>query len=220
MLTDCLKDDSPQVKAYAASALGHLGDDRPQVAEAMANLLTDSDPVVRRAAPGALRQMKLPREVSIPLFVKVLSNADEGAVMGALQTLAESGEKAVPFLLDALKQPKAAYWACLALAEIGPPAKAAVPDLARLTASDQPEMRLQACMALGAIGPDATSATPGLIKILQSDQMAGVRYGAAFALGRIAPNDSAAIIALQKAGASDDKFLQIVCRLGHCQDIP
>ncbi len=209
-LADGLRDADAQVRAYSAYALGRLGDARPPVAEAVSALLTDPDPMVRRAALRGLRQMKLPREVSIPLFVKTLSTADQSAVMGGIQTIAESGENALPFLMDALKQPRAAYWACLVLAEIGPAAKAAVPELIKLASSGEPEMRLQACMALGAIGPDAAAALPMLSNIVHSDPLPGVRYAAAFAIGGIGVRDVASLAALKKAAESDDKFLKIV----------
>lgn len=219
-LTAALKDESPLVRAYAASALGRLEDTRPDVAEAMAGMLTDEDAMVRRAALRSLRQMKLPREVSIPLFVKTLTHADQMGMMAAIQTIAESGEKAVPFLVDALGQPRAAYWAALTLAEMGPLAKPAVPGLARLLSSNEPETRLQACMALGAIGADAQSALPALVKILGSDPLPGVRYAAAFAIGGIRVRDEAAIAALRKAGQSNDKFLRIVAAAALARILP
>ncbi len=207
-----LKNPEPLVRAYSAQALGRLGDNRTEVAEALAPLLTDKEPRVRRAAIRTIRQLKLPRSVSIPLFVKTLDSADPNDAIAAVQTLAEAGAEAMPFLLDALKQPRAAYWASVAISEVGPPAKAAVPDLIKMLSSDEPELAFQACMALGSIGPDAKTALPDLEKILNAKVMLGVKYAAAFALGRIAtPDDSAAMSALNKAGQTDDKFMQIVC---------
>ena len=209
-LTAGLKDENAQVRAYSAYAFGALKDDRSEVADTMFVLLTDSDAMVRRAAMKALRQMKLPREVSIPLFVKTLSHADQTAVMGAMQTISEAGDAAVPFLIDALKRPESAYWACLTLAEIGPPARGAVGPVAQLLTAKEPEIRLQACMALGAIGSDAKEALPGLLKLLQNDSLAGVRYSAAFAIGGIGVADEGAISALNAAIESNDKFLATV----------
>lgn len=219
-LTTALKDENPQVRAYAAYALGRLEDNRPDVAEAMSNMLTDEDIMVRRAALRALRQMKLPREVSIPLFAKTLTHADQAGVMGAFQVITESGDKAVPFLVDALGHPKAAYWATMILAEMGPVAKPAVPALTKLVTSSEPEMRLQACMALGAIGAEGKAALPALVKTLSSDPLAGVRYAAAYAIGGIGVRDEAAIAALRKASQTDDKFLRIVAAAALARTLP
>ncbi len=202
-----LKDDNPTVRAYSAYALGTLGVSTPAVVEGLGVQLTDKESLVRRAALRALQKLKLPRDVSIPLFVKTLSSAQPDAVMAALHTLAEAGETAVPFLQDALANPQAASWACMALAQMGPSAKMAVPGLTKLTASKQPNLRLEASMALGSVGPDAKDALPALAKLAESDPLPGVRYAAAFAIGGIATKDATATSVLEKLGQGDDKFL-------------
>ena len=110
-------------------ALGQIGDKEPAAVDALFNALLDKDPAVRRAARNALRSLKLPRETTLPKLVKVLKSAEPGVAASVIQTVAEGGEAAVPFLIDALKDKEASYWACLAIAEIGPKAKATVPGL-------------------------------------------------------------------------------------------
>lgn len=205
-----LKDENPTVRAYSAYALGMLGANSPPVVEGLAGLTTDKESLVRRAALRSLQKLKLPTAVSIPLFVKTLSSAQPDAVSAALQTIAEAGEKAVPFLQAALDHPQAASWACIALSEMGPAAKESVPALTKLLSSKQPNLRLDACMALGAIGPDAKGALPALAKLVESDPFPGVRYAAAFAIGGIATQSSAAESVLEKMSAGDDKFLRTV----------
>ncbi len=147
-----LADDDPRVRAYAAFALGSLEIKTPAVISAIGAQIADPDPLVRRTAFRTLRKMDLPSSVTVPLWVKTMATTNPDAAMAAAQTLAEGGEKSVAFLRAALADPKAAYWACLALAEIGPPAKDATPDIAKLLTSAEPNVRLEASMALGAIG--------------------------------------------------------------------
>ena len=106
-----------------------------------------------------------------------------------------------------MKNEKTCYWACIALGSMGPKAKAAVPEITKLTTSKDPAMRMQAVIALGEIGPDAKSAVPALIKAL-SDEQNSVRYGAAYALGRI--GDKEATPELMKQTTSDDAFLKMI----------
>jgi HEAT repeat protein len=146
----------------------------------------------------------------MPKMVKTLKSASPADAAAALATMAEAGEQAVPFLTECLDDKQACYWACMALGDIGPAAKAAVPHLTKLQAREEPEVRLQALVALGSIGPDARSAVPAIVKSLHSDKIEGVRYAAAYALGQIGAGDKASRAALAKAMDSDDAFLQIV----------
>jgi HEAT repeat protein len=209
-LVPLAKDPDAKARAYSAYALGQLGDSRPQVVEPLLVLAGDKDLLVRRAAQRAIRALQLPRETLIPLMVKHLKEASPADVMGTLNTLAESGVMAVPLLIDCLKDKEAAYWACLALAEIGPAAKDAVPSLAALMTSPTPEIRMQALMALSEIGPDAQSALPAISKALESDTFGGVRYAAAFAIGKIGVRDTNSVATLKVAMNGKDKFLRMV----------
>jgi HEAT repeat protein len=127
-----------------------------------------------------------------------------------LETLAEGGDRSVPFLVDCLDDGDASYWACLALAEIGPPAKAAVPGLTKLAAHAEPEMRLEAVVTLGEIGPDAKAAALNLLDALTKDEFAGVRYAAAYSLGKIGATTPAIDAALKTAAKTDDAYLRLL----------
>jgi HEAT repeat protein len=208
-LIKLLADPDSKVRGYAAFALGKCGDSSPAAVAALARAAVAPDAMVRRSAIGALRALKLPRDVSIPLMAKVLVSADPASATAALETLAEAGPAAIPFLTDALKQPAAAYWACLALADIGPAAKAAVGPLATVAQSADPEVRMQAIIALGAVGPAAKSALPVLISALQTDKSAAVRYAAAFAIRKIGSDDPAALSALRQAVENQNPTLPL-----------
>lgn len=209
-LVEALKDPSPEVRAYAADALGAIGDRRPEVVDALFVAVADKSPVVRRETLQTLRLLRLPREVTIPRFAKMLREAQPADVGPVLETLAEGGDASVPFLVDCLNDGDAAYWACLALAEIGPEAKAAAPGLTKLAAHAEPEMRLEAVVALGEIGPEAKSAAPTLLDALTKDDFTGVRYAAAFSLGKIGTTTPAIDAALKTAAKSDDAYLRLL----------
>ena len=106
-----------------------------------------------------------------------------------------------------MENEKTCYWACIALGSMGPKAKAAVPEITKMTTSKDPAMRMQAVIALGEIGPDAKSAVPALIKAL-TDEQNSVRYGAAYALGRLGAKE--ATPDLMKQTTSDDAFLKLI----------
>jgi HEAT repeat protein len=157
----------------------------------------------------ALREIDPPQEKSLPVVLKILEEGDPAVVMAAMLTLAEEGETVVPRLCKALENEQACYWACIVLAEIGPEAKGAVPQLKAVLKHEQPETRLQAVAALGEIGPAAKPLTADIVALLENDPFGGVRYAAAFALGKIG-TDAGATAALNKAVDKGDAFLKLL----------
>ena len=149
-LTELLKDNSAKVRAHAACALGEIGAPAKPAVPALAELLKDPDETVRRQAVKAVMHIHPGPQVTIPLCVKLLEDSDPGVRVRVLNAVAEAGPKAVPGLIAALKNDKAAYWACLVLREIGPAAKDAVPALAEKLKDPRPEIRREAILALAA----------------------------------------------------------------------
>jgi HEAT repeat protein len=163
---------------------------------------------VRREVRSALRAIAPPREVALPLWIKMLETASPADAAAAVASLAEAGEAAVPGLVEALDHKDAVYWACLALSEIGPAAAPAVPKLTELLDSEEMETRLQATIALAHIGPAAKPAEAKIIEQLHNDKLPGVRYAAAYALGSIGDKE-VAIPELGKEFDSEDEFLRV-----------
>lgn len=209
LLKLCDHDDAT-VRGQAAHALGTIGDQSEEVVQKLGHLALDPEATVRRATFKAIRALKLPREVTIPLMVEVMRSAEPAAAVAALHTIAEAGEKAIPFLSDCCDDKDAAYWACLALAQMGPAAKEAVPNVMKVLEHEDPEVRLQALVTLGEIGPESKPAVEAITTALKSDDFTGVRYAAAFALGQIGVADEAVVSALDEVEASDDPFLKVV----------
>ena len=150
-LTELLKDNSAKVRAHAACALGEIGAPAKPAVPALAELLKDPDETVRRQAVKAVMHIHPGPQVTIPLCVKLLEDSDPGVRVRVLNAVAEAGPKAVPGLIAALKNDKAAYWACLVLREIGPAAKDAVPALVKRLRDSRPEIRREAILALAAV---------------------------------------------------------------------
>lgn len=208
-LIKALKSENAMVRGHAAHALGQIGPASKSAADQLASLLADPESHVRRAAVKSLLALQLPPEQLIKFMLQALEsqNMDPSVTVPALEALAQSGDAGVQALIKALNNDNARYWACIALASVGPNAKAAVPELVKLTTHSEPEVRMQSVMAIGEIGPDAKTAVPALIKALD-DQEHSVRYGAALALAKI--GDASAVEGLEKQLASDDRFLKMI----------
>jgi HEAT repeat protein len=208
-LIAALKSDDPMVRGYAANALEGIGEASQPAATALAALLTDKNSDVRRAAMDALVGINLKPEILVPILKQALeeANMDPSLTVPTLNALADAGEPGLAVLIGELKNEKAQYWACIALGEAGPKAKAAVPELSRLAQSKYPAIRMQAIMTLGAIGPDSKPATPLLVKAL-SDEQNSVRYAAAFAIGKIGAKEATS--ELTKQLDSKDHFLGMI----------
>jgi HEAT repeat protein len=217
VLLGLLADTDPIVATQSAAAIGLIREDdgRKDIPAADAQVYasavdplikstTHPDARVRRSAVRTLRRLAPSAEQLARLLSKQLADVDPSVVMPALNTLADMDDDAVPFLLEALNQPKSRYWATIALAEIGPEAAPAVDALARLAAEGETEERMQAFLALAAIGEKAATASPVMMQALESDNSA-VHFPAAFALGSVRATDADA--ALEKAVAGNDPFL-------------
>jgi HEAT repeat protein len=202
-----LKDKSPAVRASAAHSLGELGAAAKPAAEGLIALLGDSDQLVRRQAIQALGAIRPGPDVTVPLFIKMMDDADPGVRMRVLQAVSSAGEKAVPALIAALKNEKAAYWAILVLRDIGPAAKAAVPALVEQLQDKRPEIRREAILALATMDDAASAAVPKIAGLLGDEN---ARNAATYALGRIGSIPADAMVTIRANTKSDDKMLATV----------
>jgi len=209
-LVKALNHKDPNVRAYAAFALGKIGADSEDVVDALIDKAFEKSVLVRRACLRALRSLDPPVEKTLPHVLKMLEEAEPAIVMQALHTVAEEGKDIVPRLCEVLKHEKACHWACLVLAEIGPDAKDAVPHLKDVLKHGDPDVRLQALVTAGEIGPASKPLIPDIVEAFEKDEFGGVRYAAAFALGKIG-TDANATKALTAAVEHDDPFLRMIC---------
>ena len=84
----------------------------------------------------------------------------------------------------------------------------AVPSLARLLRNPEPHVQMHAAESLGRIGPEATAAIPALTATLR-DPDASVREAAILALQQMGPGAKAAIPALAESVRDQDRYVGI-----------
>ena len=152
----------------------------------------------------AIRAIHPGPKVMIPICVKLLEDPDPAIRGRILNAIAESGVEAVPALIEALKDEKAAFWALIILRDIGPAAKDAIPAITEKLKDKKPEIRREAVLTLGAFGEAAAPAVPQIAALL-SDEHAGT--AATFVLGELGqiPKDAEATV---RANAkSNDQML-------------
>ncbi|WP_158545318.1 HEAT repeat domain-containing protein [Bremerella cremea] len=207
-LSQLLDSPVPKLRAYAAYALGNIADNKLAALPKLIKLVADQDAMVRRNALEALLDLDVDSEVSLPILVNVLENSDPAMVLPVLNEMAEQGERAIPRLRKALKNERAAYWACLVAEAMGPKAAPLVPDLTEVLSSKDPGTRMHALIALGEIGPAAKPALDAVVKALENDPVPAVKYSAAFALASMEAEK--ATDALKKAAEGEDAFLTLI----------
>lgn len=203
-LGKALKDRDRNVRIAAANALGSLGAKARPAVPALIEALRDPNGYVRAWVAEALVRTKAPPEQVIPPLVQALATPNYAGRIG--NALAGLGPVVVAPLEKALASddPHLRQGAASALADLGPKAKEAVPELAELVRRDPaPAVRKEAASALGRIGREAASATPALTEALQSKELE-VRRAAAQALSRVARPEQLDVALLRKTLQDED----------------
>jgi HEAT repeat protein len=116
----------------------------------------------------------------------------------------EEARKEIAALVEALRDdvPRVRARVALALAEIGPEARGAVPTLRKLLHDADPRVRAGAVRALGAIGGEVAPTLPRLLELLK-DREAPVRALTALTLAQLGPSAPEAVAALDAMRATD-----------------
>ena len=205
---------SPEKKA---KRLGELRSSLDEQKRKYAELVRLIDELGRADVGGVARIAAAAKAIgsqALPALTDAIGNRDTSTeaqrrrcglarVIGGFQRKAFG---AVPALVGLLRNPVTGYEThsvLMALAQIGPPAKEAVPDLIKIIrrkrASGRGDTEICAAIrAAGAIGPDARDAVPSLIEAVgHRNEM--VRLLAVGALGQIGPAAAKATPVLIKA---------------------
>jgi HEAT repeat protein len=207
-LTEALQSTDAAVRAHAAQALGAMGEAAKPAVPDLIKLTSDPDPAVRREALEAMGWIHPEPKMSLPLLIKLIESSDPESRHAAISTLTDQGKVAVPFLVESLKNEKAAYWACLVLGHMGSDAQEAVPALTKLLDDKHPEVRREAILAIAEIGGnDAVQATPQIVKALDDPH---TKTAAIFALALLGKAPEEADAAIRKEIGSDDPVLSVV----------
>ncbi|QDU56277.1 HEAT repeat domain-containing protein [Aeoliella mucimassa] len=203
-------DDSWLVQLHSIAALTNLGDKSDATVDALTTAALSDNARVAIAAIKALRALEVDPAKAASTMNKVLAGENQAVATHAVEAMVEAGPKAVPFLKEALKQPNAAFWACVAIADLGPDAAEVTPELAEyLQSIDKVESAPQALLAVAEIGPAASAAEPAIVAVMnrwkddKSIQLTGM-----YALGAIEASDSDQL--LTAGSNSDDPFTAMV----------
>jgi HEAT repeat protein len=153
----------------------------------------------------ALGKIDLYAEGVLPALLAALKDKEADRKLIA-NIIGSAGDKAIPLMLPALKDPHplVRHEAAGVLARIGPPA---LPALENALKGKDMAMRLGAAQTLQRIGPKARPAVPALLEAFK-DENIELRLTAMYALQSIGPGASSAIGLLSDALKDDDKRIR------------
>jgi HEAT repeat protein len=217
-LLETAKDADPQVRAAAVQALGRTSQETQDAVPVLIEALKDDHAEVRAAAATSLAEIWRMGGKGMSGAVRAPAgpggrgrgnnpSGDPRPVIRLIPAYEALARKAVPLLTAALRDAGARVRACAAeaLAEAGPLAEPAVPDLVRLLQKDaDSNARLQATLALANVGPGAKAAVPVLVEKLHSEKADGVRVNTAVALGMIRSSPETVVPALVETFLTDE----------------
>ncbi|QDU91778.1 HEAT repeat protein [Pirellulimonas nuda] len=208
-LVTLLADKDPVVQSHAAIALARIGEASPEAIDLLVAQAASPDQRVAVNAIRVLRSLAVPPERLVEAIEKVLESDNESAMAFVVEAVVESGAKATPLLIEALGRDRAAYWAAVAIAQIGPDAADTTAALAKVVAESADPLNVkQALVALAEIGPAAVAAAPAIEARAQRATENPVRIAAAYALGSL--GDSSASGWLRTAVKDPSPMLSMV----------
>jgi len=227
LLAEVVATEAPQLAATAAWARVKVDpEDAELIHEAIDRLLAQcesDEEYARVAAVSALSDLaagleREPREELAVQFAGMLEDSSDRVHDTAAAGLIRLGGDAVATVSTRLADPVTELPALRILAAIGGPAAEAVGPIANRLDADDPAVISEAILALAAIGPPAGAAFDRLLPLLEEpaagtadDQASGLRYAAAYCLGRIgAPVALPAVERLAALAESDDLMLATV----------
>jgi HEAT repeat protein len=187
-------------------ALAQLNPDEERVvryaAETIVAGLSSADAQVRSGAARALAEFEGHEDIVGPALLELLEDDDPAVVGNALDALAALGLKIIDRVAAALQKEEMRHHAARVLFRMGPEAAPAVPALVKamkqeIEDADDLAFRTETQLVLAAIGADAAPAVPELVGSLASDDHE-IRGTACYALGKIGPDASAAVAALEQ----------------------
>ncbi|HYA35907.1 MAG TPA: HEAT repeat domain-containing protein [Candidatus Binataceae bacterium] len=203
------------VARRSAEVLAARAVDDPQIGFILRGRLLHGDPRVRWAAAYTLGMIDGALGVDvIPALIEAIGNRDGDIRWAAAELIIRVGGEQPAPMRDALvairddagiDARKMALYCLRDLGASGPEVMARATQAAR---ASHPALRLAALAILSrCVGANASVATEITLEMLESDPDAGVRRGAAIALGRIGKKSARVAAALRRAAKSDDASL-------------
>ncbi|MHC4137380.1 MAG: HEAT repeat domain-containing protein [Planctomycetota bacterium] len=168
-----LRAASPKIRCLAADALTALGPGAAPAAPDLMALLTDRDLRVRFSALVTLRAIGAAAKVEAKAIRDCLRDSSKDVRISAalaLAAVAPTDPSVLPALLSVLEYPFTTICdeAVSALHKLGPAARAAIPQLRKLTKKESVITRLYAAKALWRVTGDPKEALPTLLAVLNS----------------------------------------------------
>ena len=205
-LLTLLQDADPVVATQAAAAIGHIREDddlkglsdtdKDLYADAVTQLvgtLVHNDARVRRACLRSLRTLDPTPEQLMPVVDTVFASQDPAVILPVLQSIADMGSEAVPFLVERLKLPQGRFWASVAITEIGPGAAGATQALIEALPESALDEQLHEVFALAAIGEGAQSAGEALVE-LYGDGDSSLHGPILYAIGKLKYREAESVL--------------------------
>ncbi len=212
-LTQAAQDKDPFLKVLAPWALAQINPKdetvvRTAIERLIEGLKSPDDNVRRAAARGLFEMTSAGHDVRAELSA-ALDDKDPAVQGNVYKALASLGARAVPRVVERLKDPKTRGRALRVLALMGPEAKDAVPALEATLRGADAETRNEVLYTLAAIGP-ASAGRSRARRYSLRDTDSRVRITSTYALGKIGPAARAAAPAIAKNLKSDDQFMRLV----------
>jgi HEAT repeat protein len=188
-----MTNERTRLRGGATSLAARMAGEDERLLPGLLKAMRDPSPYVRRCATFGLGKMRRHPDEVVPVLIAALSDQAEA-----------KEEPTAPALDRRSTDGPLCRSAALALGNMGPSARAAIPAL--LKSLNDPDQGLSAvsCYALVKIDPQDKRIVPSLVEVLKG-QSPGSRADAASALGRIGPQAKAAVSALLEALKAKDE---------------
>jgi HEAT repeat protein len=200
----------------ALAALGRIGPAAEQAVRDLRKILgNERNDELRRQAAWALGAIGPAARAALPDLRDLLAHRSVNVRVAAAEALWQVGQDAGPvvrILRDELKRAAPGSHArglvASALGRVGPPARAALPDLLEVIKDPDAFCRSQAVLALGSLGPATEKSAQAVVRTFQRDPQPYVRGNAAGVLQRYGPADAAAVGPLTSALQVQPQFIR------------
>jgi len=175
-------------RVECAHALARLGDRAAHTIPSFATLLNHSDLYANRMAARALVDMGPAGASGIPMILRHKGQRMTGGVYDIYDGIASFGERAVPYLIDALRQPDSDVCkvALFQICRSGKSAQKTVPALLDLYREPGKQFRRRILDALAATG----TSDPEALRLIEREMVSGepgyIRYSATMAFTALA----------------------------------
>lgn len=208
-LVEAMKSESEGVRLMAVDTVGRIGQAGKKAGPALAGLLIEESPSMRKAVVAALYRVGIDSREMVAPLVAGLKVRDEHRVhlIARISWLGPEAKEAAPALIALLKDrdDEAVVAAASTLRTIGEGRKEATVALAGLLEARSEITRQQAAGGLGAYGPSAKEHVAPLVRVLKDvTAQPATRSAAATALGHIGPDAKEAVPALETAAKDKD----------------